>query len=118
MENLMLRAPDLVPTSLQMRVQHYPYIDVIPSPALRNRILAALGNSTFVLDQEELCLDIEWGLRVWGRSAWDERSWEWSVEFVEKWLWLFEEETLASTNFWRKQRGEEIIGLTGEEADL
>jgi len=36
---------------------------------------------------------------------------------VDQWLWLFDQETLVSTNFSREQKDERAIGLTGEEGD-
>lgn len=104
-------APCLVPTRLQLEVEHHPYVDIIPSSAIRNRILEAVLNET--LDEEELCQDIERGLRVWGKTPWDERCWEWSVAFVDKWEWLFDRETLQVTNFWRVHRGEAAIDIVG-----
>lgn len=107
------RAPDLIPTVLQFEVDHQPYIDIIPCHEIRDKILEMVSGGG--LDQGELCRDIESGLSVWGRTAWDRRSWEWSSEFVKKWVWLFEnEETLAATNFWRAQRGEAAIVCGGD----
>ncbi|KAA8900321.1 hypothetical protein FN846DRAFT_909300 [Sphaerosporella brunnea] len=109
--SLAIYAPNLFPTQSQLEVDHLPYIDIIPSKGIRDRLLGAMDSESFPLDQEELCHDIEWGLVVWGKKAWDERSWEWTAAFVEKWSWLFEAETLESTNFWRSQRGESPIEL-------
>jgi hypothetical protein len=106
-------APNLLPTQLQLEVDHHPYIDIIPSASIRDRLLGALFSESFPSDQEELCRDIEWGLVVWGKASWDERSWEWTADFVEKWCWLFDQETLESTNFWKTQRGESPIDLDG-----
>ncbi|KAF8542800.1 hypothetical protein BDD12DRAFT_641257, partial [Trichophaea hybrida] len=101
--------PCLVPTRLQLEVEHHPYIDTIPAGAVRDRILEALLNEATPLDQEELCRDIERGLRVWGKTPWDERCWEWSPAFVDNWTWLFDRESLQATNFWRVHRGEAAI---------
>ena len=103
--SLAARAPDLMPTALQTKVPHRPYVDIIPCRKVRDKILEMLAGGN--LDQAELCIDIEMGVNVWGRTPWDRRSWEWSSGFVGKWSMLFEEdETLDSTRFWRAQRGE------------
>jgi hypothetical protein len=111
LSSLAVGAPNLLPTQLQLEVDHHPYIDIVPSASIRDRLLGALFSESFASNQEELCRDIEWGLVVWGKASWDERSWEWTAEFVEKWSWLFDQETLESTNFWRTQRGESAINL-------
>jgi hypothetical protein len=47
---------------------------------------------------------------VWGDS-WLPESWEMEEGFARKYRELVDEEALACTNFWREQRGEEILDL-------
>ncbi|KAM0532311.1 hypothetical protein ACHAP0_005754 [Verticillium nonalfalfae] len=109
----------LVP--LQPRVEHHPWIDLLPFPALRANFLRHImlfGEDS--IDEDDLCRDIVQGavgadvavtdaatLLVWGES-WDPMGWEATVPFLRKWAWLFAGSTdiLASTNYWRRQRGE------------
>lgn len=81
---------------------------MLPFPALRDRILEALQ----VINEEELCKDLqseEW--KIWGKKPWEPGSWEFSGEFVGKWWFLVDEEMVRMTNFWRVQRGEELLRL-------
>ncbi|KAG7112818.1 hypothetical protein HYQ44_009169 [Verticillium longisporum] len=109
----------LVP--LQPRVEHHPWIDLLPFPVLRANFLRQImlfGEDS--IDEDDLCRDIVQGavgadvavtdaatLLVWGAS-WDPMGWEATVPFLRKWAWLFAGSTdiLASTNYWRRQRGE------------
>ncbi|KAI5797811.1 hypothetical protein EDC01DRAFT_727491 [Geopyxis carbonaria] len=114
--HLAVRAPDLVPTELQCRVDHHPYLDVLPFRGFRDRLLAVLlREGQDAVDQAELAGDVEKGLRVWGKCSWDRRGCEWTAAFVTKWAWLVDEEALEATNFWRVQRGEGKIEFGDEE---
>lgn len=46
----------LSPTALQGRVTHYPWIDVLPCPALRDNVIAACASGR--VDMRELLLDM------------------------------------------------------------
>lgn len=93
--------PPLKPTQHQQIVPHKPYIDVIPWPELRDKVLASLS----MIDEDELLR----GLRkscIWGCAPWEPMSWEIDEGFARKWWFLMDESVLASTNFWRAQRGD------------
>lgn len=102
---------NLEPTLLQQTVEHHPWIDLIPLPAMRDNILRADS-----FDDTPLCHDIvdnrqclgDWsGLIVWG-DPWDPHNWEASEDFVKKWAWVVHGcwELFGSTNKWRSKRGE------------
>lgn len=57
-------------------------------------------------------LSEEW--RIWGSTPWESHGWEIGEGFVRKWGFLLDEEILSGTNFWRAQRGEEALVLTGD----
>jgi hypothetical protein len=100
--------PSLTPTKLQAVIAHHAYVDMIPFPILRDRILEALQT----MNEEELCKDLvtdEW--KIWGNKPWEPRSWEMPHKFVHKWWFLLDEDILAMTNFWRQQRSEEPLSL-------
>ncbi|OXN03096.1 hypothetical protein CDV58_07959 [Aspergillus fumigatus] len=70
-------------------------------------------------DDDELCHDLMafWDTRnsaatllVWGDS-WDPKNWEVTEKFAHKWTWMIRDspELLASTNFWRRSRGEKSL---------
>lgn len=107
----------LRPTLLQTTVLHHPYIDLFPSPRLRDNLLRAIG--TF--DDMELCLDIMGcdgtgdgisGLIVWG-DPWDVSGWEVAEHFARKYLWMLEEcdDVIQATNYWRAMRGLRALDL-------
>lgn len=73
--------PSLLPTTLQKTVPHHGYIDMIPFPILRDRILEAL----LVINEEKLCKDLQsadW--KIWGKKPWEPRSWEFGADFRAK----------------------------------
>jgi hypothetical protein len=114
--------PSLLPTHLQQTMPHEDWVDIIPHPRWRDNILRALG--TF--DEDDLWSDTigglfegfpdcevhKRGLIVWD-SPWDPRGWEVSEGFWRKWKWAFEgcEDSLETTNKWRRLRGEKPLVL-------
>ncbi|KAL5359098.1 hypothetical protein BJX96DRAFT_164207 [Aspergillus floccosus] len=102
----------LLPTPVQRAIPHHPWLDFFPFPHMRDLLIMA-GDS---IDDDDLCHDLMafWDSRntsatllVWGQP-WDPKSWEVTETFAGKWGWLLHgsPELLASTNFWRKVRGE------------
>ncbi|CAH0021224.1 unnamed protein product [Clonostachys rhizophaga] len=99
----------LAPTSRQQIVPHMPYIDMLPWPSLRDRMLRSLPT----INELEFVQDMSSSdLRVWGRLPWDPLGWEVGPVFAKKWWFLMDEKVMQSTNFWRAQRGEEALELT------
>lgn len=105
----------LRPTAVQRTIEHHPWIDLFPIPRMRDNMLLA-GDS---YDEYELCNDLvdfcdvpseRTGLIVWG-EPWDPSGWEISESFSKRWGWVVRGcvELLASTNYWRKQRGEDAL---------
>lgn len=116
-----LTPPSLLPTSLQQIIPHEGWVDNIPSPIWRDKVLLALG--TF--DEDDLWSDtigglfegypadeIEHrGLLCWD-TPWDINGWEMSEGFWRKWGYLLGGcgQALAATNRWRAVRGEPPLG--------
>jgi hypothetical protein len=82
---------------------------------MRDNMLLA-GDS---YDEYELCNDLvdfcdvpseRTGLVVWG-EPWDPSGWEISESFLRRWGWVVKGclDLLVSTNYWRKQRGEDPL---------
>jgi hypothetical protein len=104
--------PSLLQTALQTTVVHLPYIDVLPFPAMRSRIISALA----IIDEDDLRRDLmDSGLRCWGRSPWDPRDWELQDEFTDKWWFLLDEEIVNLTNWWRSERGDDPLVWKGSK---
>lgn len=112
----------LAPTSMQLTTRHHPWLDLFPFPRMRDNLLVA-ASWLSPEDEQRLFDDImesgggknEWvGLLVWG-EPWDPQSWEVSVPFYERWTWLVKgcPEIIASTNRWRRRRGERPIPTPG-----
>jgi hypothetical protein len=105
----------LLPTILQRNLPHHPWIDLFPFSQLRDNLLRA--GETY--DEWALCNDLvdfcdvthdETGLIVWS-DPWRPSSWEVSETFLIKWGWVVKgcSELVASTNYWRRQRGEREV---------
>ena len=107
--------PDLRPTLSQTHNAHHPFIDLIPFPWFRDRVITLSSLNPPAIDRFQLKRDIlNEGLICWksrARSAgqpWDKRSWEAAPWFLEKWGWLIEEkgQVKEQSMWWRKLRGE------------
>ncbi|CAI4210628.1 unnamed protein product [Parascedosporium putredinis] len=75
------------PTPSQMLVAHHPFIDFLPWPGVRERMLAVMSlppearppNASSPLALVEFAYDVEdsrEGMRIWGDDVYDPGSWE------------------------------------------
>ncbi|KAH8884053.1 hypothetical protein GQ53DRAFT_846417 [Thozetella sp. PMI_491] len=110
--------PDsLKPTTLQQATAHPDWIDLLPSPRMRD-------NAIRVQDQfanSDLCEDIlgsmvgvnhdPGAMIVAWATPWEASGWEFTEGFMKKWSFLVEgcEDLLESTNWWRSLRGEDPL---------
>ncbi|KAL2820312.1 hypothetical protein BJX63DRAFT_428146 [Aspergillus granulosus] len=128
---------DLRPTDQQLMHPHHPYIDVIPFPSFRHRMMAAVTADPPLIDEDEMCADMNaeaficWGgmgrvhgTRTTGGSweaegygdmaaevPWDMRSWEPQVWFLRKYWFLvggWDDEMWRNARWWAALRGETI----------
>lgn len=99
-----IQAPTpLKPTWEQLNIPHMMFIDLLPWPSLRRKLILAIG----IMDEYGFMADMNSEqLRVWGTTPWDPMGWEVSEEFWQKWWFLLDENILRATNFWRRQRQE------------
>ncbi|KAL2850233.1 hypothetical protein BJY01DRAFT_233306 [Aspergillus pseudoustus] len=104
--------PTLRATPIQRLIPHHPWLDLLPSPQMRDNLIAA-GDS---YDEEQLCLDMKGhgavsaestGIIVW-RDPWDPDGWEVTEAFARSWGWVLRgcADLFAATNAWRARRGE------------
>ena len=112
----------LRPTATQMMHKHHPYIDVLPFPTFRERVIRLACAEEPMIDEDDLCSDLQNdGLVCWGSSLsdgsaatgsgapWDIRSWEAQPWFLKKWWILIggaEGEIYKQTQWWCEMRGE------------
>ncbi|KAK4076662.1 uncharacterized protein Triagg1_4265 [Trichoderma aggressivum f. europaeum] len=115
----------LHPTSLQYEETHHPWLDLIPFPQFRDNLIRRLATASQEWDFEtELCEDVTGvgrlqlscsrpGFMIWGENSWDTHNWEVTEEFAQKWHDLMDGccDLIASTNEWRKKRGEAPLSL-------
>jgi Domain of unknown function (DUF3425) len=104
----------LKPTQLQITTPHHAYIDMIPSPSLRDRLITIgpVNSNSFLIEVCTLTCDIEdtGQLTVWGEDWLNEFSWEFSAVVLERWGgFLLTPEWGRRANFWRRQRGANIL---------
>ena len=98
--------PSIAPTLQQLVIPHKPYIDMLPWPSMRDRMLS----SSQVINETEFIQDMASNhFRVWGSCPWDPMGWEVGPYVASKWWFLMDEEVMRTTNFWRSQRGEEAL---------
>jgi hypothetical protein len=112
----------LRPCPTQLVLAHHPYIDVLPFPTFRERLIKLAYTDSPMIDEDDLCSDLEndglicWGSSLGGGSAatgsgapWDIRSWEAQPWFLRKWWILIggaEGEIYKQTRWWCETRGE------------
>ncbi|KIN09148.1 hypothetical protein OIDMADRAFT_108131 [Oidiodendron maius Zn] len=112
----------LRPSATQLTICHHPYIDVLPFPTFRERLIRLACSDQPIINEDELCNDLEndglicWGSSLGGGSSavgsgapWDIRSWEAQDWFVKKWWILIggvDGEIFKQTQWWREMRGE------------
>ena len=108
--------PTWQPTPNQILVPHHPVVDLLPWPAVRDRIIdvmslghdgpnggsaGSLGLVDFIYDME----DGAEGLRIWGADPFDEANWEVGQVVFERWWFVFDRRVVERSNYWRRQRG-------------
>ncbi|KAL2430516.1 hypothetical protein ABEF95_009410 [Exophiala dermatitidis] len=104
----------LKPSQLQLTTPHNAYIDMIPSPSLRDSLIAIgpANANTFLTEACTIACDIEdtGQMTVWGEDWLNEFSWEFSSSVLERWGgWLLTAEWGQRANFWRRQRGAPLL---------
>ncbi|KAK2841692.1 hypothetical protein FQN49_005999 [Arthroderma sp. PD_2] len=112
--------PSLRPTALQLQTPHNAYIDLIPSPQLRDTLLRSdpATAATFLADVCTFACDIEnrGQLIIWGENFLNEFSWEFSAEVLERWGgWFLPSIWRERADYWRRQRGDPVLSNAWEE---
>ncbi|PVH76768.1 NAD(P)-binding protein [Cadophora sp. DSE1049] len=90
--------PSLAPTLQQRFVPHKPYVDMLPWPSMRDRILNSPSSINDIEFQADMASN---DIKVWGATSWDPVGWEISPNFAKKWWFLIDDGILQTANFWR-----------------
>lgn len=114
------------PTPTQLTTPHYYGVDLLPSPSLRDRLCRAGPDvsAAFLHEFDYLLLtgnmDEHQRLTIWGEDPYNELSWEFSAEMLSRWGWLAGRVWAERANFWRTQRGNDVLSMPVEapEANL
>jgi hypothetical protein len=110
-QQILATAPDLSPTQSQFKHAHDLYLDCLPFPELREKVLVLQAGEPQIFDEDEFVRDLDYrdAMQCWGPTPWESRSWEVQVWFLKKW-WMItggEQGEMAMTSkWWRMFRGE------------
>lgn len=110
-----LPAP-LRPSKAQLEVPHCFGVDLIASPALRDRLMGLTPDvqQSFIAEFGSCIGEAEdiGQVVIWGDDPLSEMSWEVSQGLIERWGWLLGKEFIGRCNWWRRQRGAPALSLT------
>jgi hypothetical protein len=106
----------LRPTQSQLMVAHHPFIDFLPWPSVREKLLVIFNledhlrppNAAGPLALVNFAYDVEdgaEGLRIWGGDVFDAGCWEVGQTLFERWWFLFDRDVIENSNRWRRLRG-------------
>lgn len=103
----------LRPTTAQLSIPHHAYIDMIPSPSLRDSLINA-GSANATAFMKQVCtiaceIEDQGQITIWGEDWMNEICWEFSANVLEQWGWLLGGEWGRRANFWRRQRGAPVL---------
>jgi hypothetical protein len=112
----------LQPTTVQQTIPHHPFIDILPWPSVRTKLILALAQPahlrppaardtnpmiTLMADTD----DIVDGCRVNG-DGFNADDWEVGQAFFSNWWWALDPKIVNSTNQKRVQRGASRLQLS------
>lgn len=114
--------PDnLQPTLVQMTVPHHPIIDLLPWPAVRDRMAHVMAQPVQVRPPQaasplallDFVYDIEdsaEGIRISGNDPYSSINWEIGEKVFKSWWWIFDRDVIRRSNELRQQRGAPVLG--------
>ena len=112
------------PLPSQRLIKHHPVIDLLPWPAVRNKLLFTLSLPAdarpprakgaipdVIMNLKFDMMDASGGIRVWGQDPFNQDNWEIGQRFFEYWWWALDNEVVGQSNKLRVGRGEERLRL-------
>ena len=111
---------DLRPCQSQISVNHRVYLDLLPFPDFRERVLGLISHLPMLFIEAELCKDLDNdGMICWGSgidfgsgTPWDKRSWEINPWFLRKWWMLtggVDGEMYSQSRWWCEMQGQRFV---------
>lgn len=120
--------PTWQPTTTQILMPHHPFLDFLPWPSVRDRVI-----NIFALPERSrppsaagptglanLAYDIEdnsEGVRIYGDDPYDPTYWEVGQVFFQRWWFLFDRDIIATSNRWRRLRGAPPLTIKAADED-
>ncbi|EXJ79556.1 hypothetical protein A1O3_07835 [Capronia epimyces CBS 606.96] len=113
--------PNLQPTLVQLSTPHHPIIDLLPWPAVRDRLIMVLSqppearpagaaSPTALLDLVYDLEDSAEGVRIFGDDPFSAQSWEVGETVFRAWWWMFDRDVVRRSNELRALRGAPMLG--------
>lgn len=112
---------NLQPTMVQMTVPHHPIVDLLPWPAVRDRMIMVLSqppglrppqaaSPTALLDFVYDIEDSAEGIRLSGSDPYSANNWEVGEKVFKSWWWIFDRDVVRRSNELRESRGAPLLG--------
>jgi Domain of unknown function (DUF3425) len=117
----------LQPTVAQQQIPHHPFIDLLPWPSVRTKLICVFAQAeTFrppsardplaimkmIADMD----DTEEGFRITGDDGLDGENWEIGQAFFNHWWWCLSREIVDKSNQMREKRGAARLKLMPPES--
>ena len=106
----------LQPTEAQQKILHHPFIDILPWPSVRTKLVCIFAQPEDVRPpsaRDPMALmhmmadmdDTEEGFRIAGDDGLDWQNWEVGQAFFNNWWWTLDRTIIQVSNKLREQRG-------------
>ena len=106
----------LQPTEAQQKIPHHPFIDILPWPSVRTKLIIVFSqpeNFRPPSARDPLAImkmigdmdDTEEGFRISGDDGLDSQNWEIGQAFFNNWWWALSREIVDRSNTLRDNRG-------------
>ncbi|KEF58127.1 uncharacterized protein A1O9_06050 [Exophiala aquamarina CBS 119918] len=120
---------NLQPSMVQLTVPHHPILDILPWPAVRDRMIMILAqppearppqaaSPTALLDFVYDIEDSSEGVRISGSDPYSANNWEVGEKVFNSWWWIFDRDVVRRSNELRKSRGAPLLGSSGTPGSI
>lgn len=120
---------NLQPSMIQLTVPHHPILDLLPWPAVRDRMIMILSqppearppqaaSPTALLDFVYDIEDSSEGVRISGSDPYSANNWEVGEKVFKSWWWIFDRDVVGRSNELRKSRGAPLLGSSSSPGSI